>query len=447
MTKNKLNNYSASRILRRCGQLDIPYEDILKSPYFNDPNRKKPKSKIQYQDGVNGTIGWGKNKKALSEIDIVPFDMAELRNLLGLQNLTASNYITKKETINQTILKYLKQLNNSEWILNEAYKFEFANYLQSNVDFGNQTDEQILSILLKSQTIKYDKSKGIQFIQKSGRETLSIFLRLHDVTLFRQFQNSDFVSIDWSDRSMSFTALSAWLSSLFPDKIIPIPTTGFNETINYLFDTDLEKFPKAGENYILACQEFMQETEKELKNYPIEEIHLKIWNKYYQDNPELNITPKSSFDKVDWNWLTQDFHIFVYRNVLKLYNQKRNNRSIALDDFEPFGIEGQSKLAVHMRYERNSALVKKIKESAIKSNPMMNCDVCGFSFFEKYGELGQGFIEAHHKKPLSETKETKTTRDDIALVCSNCHRMIHKGTSQLENNLIMTIDELKELIN
>ncbi len=186
----------------------------------------------------------------------------------------------------------------------------------------------------------------------------------------------------------------------------------------------------------------MSETEKELKNYPVEEIHLKIWNKYYNENAELNIKPKSTFDKVDWNWLTQDLHLFIYRNVLNLYKPKE----VAVADFEASALEGQSKLAIHIRYERDSSLIKKFKESAIKSNPMLNCEACGFSFYEKYGELGQGFIEAHHKRPLSETKEIMTTRDNIDLVCSNCHRMIHKGISELEDSLIMTLDALKKRI-
>lgn len=354
----------------------------------------------------------------------------------------------KKETINQTILKYLKHLTNSDWIFNEAYKFEFASYLQSNVDFRSQTDEQILSVLLNSQKIKYDKSRGIQFIQKSGRVNLSEFLQLQDITLFRQFQNSDFDSINWSERSMSYTALSAWLSSLFPGKIFPVPMKGLNETINFLFDTDLEKFPKTGENYIFSCQEFMQETAKELKNFPVEEIHLKVWNKFFKDNPDLNINTKNSFDEVDWNWLTQDLHLFVYRNILGLYKQNvKQINPIDIDDLEPNVIEGQSKLAIHMRYERNNSLIRRIKENAIKSNPMMNCEVCGFSFFEKYGELGKGFIEAHHIRPLSETKEIKTSRENIALVCSNCHRMIHKSISNLESESLMTVDELKEILN
>ncbi len=114
----------------------------------------------------------------------------------------------KKETIKRTLLKYLKHLNSSEWIVNEAYKFEFASYIYSNLDFNKQTDKQILSILLKSQTIKYDRSRGIQFIQKSGRETLNTFIQLGDIPLFRQFQNTRFEIVDWRNRSMSFTALA-----------------------------------------------------------------------------------------------------------------------------------------------------------------------------------------------------------------------------------------------
>jgi hypothetical protein len=355
----------------------------------------------------------------------------------------------KKETINKTILKYLRHLTNSEWIIDEAYKFEFANFLQSNIDFQKQNDSEILGILLRSQSIKFDKARGIQFIQKSGRETLKTFIRLNDISLIRQFQTKSFDTIDWTTRSMSFTALSVWLSSLFPDRLFPIPAIGINATTNYLFETDLVRFPKTGKKYILGCQDFMKQTQDELKNYPIEEIHLKVWNKFFAGNSELNINQKIQFDQVDWNWLTQDFHLYVYRNVLNLYNpNKKNKKPVEIsDDFEPIGIEGHGKLATHMRYERDSNLIRTIKETAIKANPMLNCEICGFSFFEKYGELGQGFIEAHHKRPLSVTRETKTTRVDIALVCSNCHRMIHKGISQLDNNSTMTTDELKAMIN
>lgn len=358
----------------------------------------------------------------------------------------------KEQILNNVILKYLNHLNNSIWIIDEAYKFEFANFIQSNIDFENQSDEEILTLLLRSQKIKYDKSTGIQFILKSAKKTPSEFIGLADIQLFRQFKTKKFEEVNWSNKTMSYTGLTAWLAFIFPNKIYPVPSKGFNETINYIFDTDLNTFPKTGENYVLQCQEFLKQTEIELKKYPIKEIHLKVWNKFFRKNPKLNISQKFDFEQVDWNWLTQDFHFFIFRNILKFYKPKNETgteikKPKIQDEFEPVSIVGQSKLAVHMRYERNSNLIKKIKEKAFQSNPMLNCEVCGFSFFEKYGNLGKGFIEAHHLKPLNETKETKTTRNDIALVCSNCHKMIHKGISKLENNTILTIDELKEILN
>ncbi|MBP9016448.1 MAG: hypothetical protein KBG17_01725 [Paludibacteraceae bacterium] len=76
----------------------------------------------------------------------------------------------KEQILNNVILKYLNHLNNSIWIIDEAYKFEFANFIQSNIDFENQSDEEILTLLLRSQKIKYDKSTGIQFILKSAKK-------------------------------------------------------------------------------------------------------------------------------------------------------------------------------------------------------------------------------------------------------------------------------------
>jgi len=82
---NKLDDYSPSRILRRCGQLGISFEEVVNSPYFSDKSKARPKSKIQYQDGISGTIGWGDSKIQIADKDIVPFDKLELLTLLGLK--------------------------------------------------------------------------------------------------------------------------------------------------------------------------------------------------------------------------------------------------------------------------------------------------------------------------------------------------------------------------
>ena len=57
------------------------------------------------------------------------------------------------------------------------------------------------------------------------------------------------------------------------------------------------------------------------------------------------------------------------------------------------------------------------------------CEACGFSFENKYGEIGKNFIEVHHLIPFASLKEGNTSLNlekDFAVLCSNCHRMIHK---------------------
>jgi putative restriction endonuclease len=55
------------------------------------------------------------------------------------------------------------------------------------------------------------------------------------------------------------------------------------------------------------------------------------------------------------------------------------------------------------------------------------CEACKFDFEKKYGSIGNGFIEVHHTIPVSELKRGAKTRiADLALVCSNCHRILHR---------------------
>lgn len=346
------------------------------------------------------------------------------------------------DSFKNSIDKYIRFCKNENWIEEEAYKFEYANYVNCNVDWDSNSDSEILQVLQQSQKIKYTTDvRGIQFIQKSGRVDLKDFISLKDIKLFREFRSKDFEQIDWTERTMSFTALSAWLASLFPEKFYPIPMKGFDQTVKYLFNYEKEKFPKVGQEYLLECQMFMEETWNNLDKYPIEDLCLTEWNKFYNDNPELNIPIKTNLSLIDKVWLVQDFHLFVHRQILDLYKPKNKTIQVAEVE-EPTAIEGNSVLAQHMRYERNNSFVQRIKKQALAENKMLNCQICGFSFFEKYGEIGEGFIEAHHKNPLSERNgKTKTKREDIALVCSNCHRMLHRGDPTFG------IEEIKQKIN
>ena len=89
--------------------------------------------------------------------------------------------------------------------------------------------------------------------------------------------------------------------------------------------------------------------------------------------------------------------------------------------------EGNRKLKLHQTLERDKRFINQLKREYFTSNPAMPCQICGFSYSQRYGELGVGYIEAHHKIPLSDLDEaTKTKKEDIIFVCANCHRMLHR---------------------
>lgn len=90
--------------------------------------------------------------------------------------------------------------------------------------------------------------------------------------------------------------------------------------------------------------------------------------------------------------------------------------------------EGGLLYRYHLSRERNTTIVKKKKEKVLKLYGKLECELCSFDFEKVYGEIGYGFIECHHKKPLyTLVEETETSLDDLMLVCSNCHRMLHRG--------------------
>ncbi len=95
----------------------------------------------------------------------------------------------------------------------------------------------------------------------------------------------------------------------------------------------------------------------------------------------------------------------------------------------------------HMKKERNSKLIHEAKKRFLQQHGKIYCQICGFNFYEKYGVIGKDFIEAHHIIPISDVDaEYDAKVEDIILVCSNCHSMLHIKRPWL------TADELKKLL-
>ncbi|MEU6079027.1 HNH endonuclease [Streptomyces sp. NPDC047108] len=89
--------------------------------------------------------------------------------------------------------------------------------------------------------------------------------------------------------------------------------------------------------------------------------------------------------------------------------------------------EGRVLYRRHRTRERNRGLRKKKIAAVLKSGGTLACEACGFDFEAVYGERGKGYIECHHVVPLHEAGEGNTKLSDLALICSNCHRMIHRS--------------------
>ncbi|CAM3053337.1 HNH endonuclease [Paenibacillus sediminis] len=102
--------------------------------------------------------------------------------------------------------------------------------------------------------------------------------------------------------------------------------------------------------------------------------------------------------------------------------------------------EGKELLRLHKVRERDPKLIKDAKKRFIKLHGELFCEACGINFEKVYGERGKDFIEGHHKKPVSEMREGEKTKvEDIGMLCSNCHRMIHRIP-------MISIEELKKSI-
>ncbi|MEU9435736.1 HNH endonuclease [Streptomyces sp. NPDC048252] len=89
--------------------------------------------------------------------------------------------------------------------------------------------------------------------------------------------------------------------------------------------------------------------------------------------------------------------------------------------------EGQLLRRWALYRERNKPLRDQKIRAALEEGVSLRCEVCSFDFTAAYGDLGDGYIEVHHRLPLHISGVTETRMADLALLCANCHRMCHRS--------------------
>lgn len=148
-----------------------------------------------------------------------------------------------------------------------------------------------------------------------------------------------------------------------------------------------------------------------------------VWSSYKEDNTGLKSTAN------------------IIRNYIESNGGSKYDIDRAIDDeIEQEAQEGRLVTRIHKQYERDSKIVKNKKDKVLEEKGTLECEVCKFNFLAIYGDRGHNFIECHHNKPVSEIGDRGVTKlSDLAILCSNCHRMIHRSRPWL------TVYELRNI--
>lgn len=145
--------------------------------------------------------------------------------------------------------------------------------------------------------------------------------------------------------------------------------------------------------------------------------------------------PAGNFNAVEAKnfFLSRGYEIVDRRNHVSQLIVPENDKSVFP--------EGAKKYKWHRNRERDHSIVMRAKVRRWEKFGKLECDVCSLDFGEMYGSHGKGFIEAHHTVPVSDLDGSRNTEiSELAMVCSNCHRMLHRGRT------LLTVDELRRII-
>ena len=155
--------------------------------------------------------------------------------------------------------------------------------------------------------------------------------------------------------------------------------------------------------------------------------NFKRFDPFYLDQGLSGLTRGSSGEQPVWEKYAGDIAaLAAAAKVIRVAIDDEDVDLTHLDD-ETEAEEGALRLRVHYARERSVKLVNKRKAQALERAGSLRCEVCDFDFGATYGEVGVGYIEAHHTRPVATLSVGERTKmSDLALVCANCHRMLHR---------------------
>lgn len=106
------------------------------------------------------------------------------------------------------------------------------------------------------------------------------------------------------------------------------------------------------------------------------------------------------------------------------------------------GKEGRLLTRLHVYKERDRKFAKKVRDYYRHAQGgVLRCEACDSVPVQKYGPVGESSMEAHHTVPIEELQpDSLTLVQEMAMVCANCHRVIHSEKPCL------TVDRVRQLV-
>lgn len=155
-------------------------------------------------------------------------------------------------------------------------------------------------------------------------------------------------------------------------------------------------------------------------------VAFKLQNLHYLATGD-GLANTSKMDRNVWN----ELHEFPEK-VIDFGTQIRRGVKFVLDPAFPKDtdgdidfFEGRTLSEIHRRIERSSTLRKRFISFHTKRGSLQ-CELCSIRSHTDDPKLADAIFEAHHIVPISQINARRTKLSDLALLCANCHRYVHR---------------------
>ncbi|WP_165637716.1 HNH endonuclease [Bradyrhizobium shewense] len=142
-----------------------------------------------------------------------------------------------------------------------------------------------------------------------------------------------------------------------------------------------------------------------------QEFYLGQMSFEFRDSSRAGIPEVLWKDRGDGEEFQSGYAVAEFRN-------DSNTRSISSD-------EGDGQLKTHLERERSTALRQEKLLDELERKGSIRCEVCLVDLVEQYGKHGLAGYEIHHRKPIANGSR-ETYLKDLAILCANCHRVLHR---------------------